>query len=483
MTTHVTQRRLRPYGLVLFALIIAEATGAFEATMLTVAIPHLIKEFGATTTDVGWAVTWFLLVAGASGALGGRLGDLFGRRRVLIIVLALSILGSVISVAFGSFEAIIVGRAIQGVSGAVLPLLMGISREAVQPKRVPVTIAVVAGTVTFAAAIGYLVAGILVDTVGWEAIFIASGGLALLAAILCAVLLAPSPKLWKPGDRIDYVGGLVFVPALAILLYGVSSSRTAGWTSSLVLSCVIGGIVLAAFWVWWELRNPMPILNLRLLAQPKFALTMAMIAFFALGPMGGFFILQPVILQYPESAPVGLGLTASAAGVLSLVLGVFGYAMSPVAGAVASRWGAKRAALIGTLAATLVLPTIFVVRDNLVMITVVFFVMAVTSTFTLTSIPNLIAESVPQENMAEGSGFYVVVRSLFQAVSTSLVALMLSTAVAPGTQFPQVSAFGLAMGMMSVSALAGFLTVLMIRERRSGMATVTADGTPSAAPA
>ena len=465
-TTTPTSRPLRPYALVLITLIIGEATGAFEATMLTVAIPHLIQEFHVTTIDVGWAITGFFLVAGASAAIGGRLGDLFGRNRVLVIVLLLSVLGSLISAGIGTFPAIVAGRSIQGVSGAVLPLLMGLVRESVDRTRVPITIAVVAGTVSIAGAGGFFVAGVLIDHVGWHSIFLASGALAVLAAIATAIFLSPSPRLFKPGDRVDLLGGVLFVPALAVLLYGASSSNRLGWTSPIVWGCIVAGIAIGAFWVWWELRSPSPLLNLRLLTSRKLSLTMAMIACYSIGPFGGFFLLQPVLLQYPKSAPVGLGLTATMAGLLSLVLALFGYAVSPFAGLVAGRNGARTAAISGLIPILFLMPLMFLFRDQLWVVISLMLVMSLATTFVITSIPNLVAEAVPVENMSEGTGFYVVVRSVFQSVSTSLVALILSSSVAPGTQFPRVTAFGTSIALMAAGALAALLCVVLIRRAR-----------------
>nr|WP_272954547.1 MFS transporter [Kribbella sandramycini] len=444
-------------------MVIAEATGAFEASMLTVAVPHLVQEFGVSTVDVGWAITGFFLVAGASAAVGGRLGDLFGRRRVLIIVLLLSVVGSLISALIGTFPSIIVGRSIQGVSGAVLPLLMGLVRESVDRKRVPITIAIVAGTVSIASAIGFFTAGILVDTIGWRSIFLVAAGLAVAAAAITALTLPPSPRQFAPGDRIDVIGGLTFVPALAILLYGVSSSAEHGWASPVVWISIYAGIALGTIWAWWELQHPSPLINLRLLTSRKLTLTLAMIACYSLGPFGGFALIQPVLLQYPRSAPVGLGLSATAAGILFLGLAMFGYAASPFAGMLAGRRGARAAAVGGLLPTALLTPLLFLFRDSLGLTILIMLLMSIAATFIFTAIPNLITEVVPIGNASEGVGFYVVVRSIFQSVSTSLVALLLSSSVAPGTQFPTAGAFGFAMALMTAGSLGALAYALLIR--------------------
>lgn len=461
-----TESRFRPYPLVLTALVAAEATGAFEAAMLTSAVPHLIADFQVRTTDIGWAFTGFMLMVAAAAAIGGKLGDLFGRKKVLIIVLLLSILGSVVSVAVGTFGAIIAGRTIQGVSGAVLPLIMGISREAVAPRRVPVTMAVVAGTVSIAGALGFFASGLLIQYVNWHAIFIAAAVLAALAAALCHCFLNPSPKTHVPGEKVDIVGGFLFVPALAAILYGVTYAQTAGWTDAVVLGCLAVGAVIGAFWVWWELRVPRPLLNLRLLAKPKYALTMGIVAFLSFGAIGGMQLVQPILFQSPTSAPVGLGLTPSVFGTIGLGIAAIGFLCAPVSGTVAGRVGAKRSMLIGMAFLAVALPCFFLLRDSLALMLFVLVLSVIGTTFALTSIPNLLAEVVPTDNMGEAMGFAVVIRSLFQAISVSVFALTMSSAVVPGTQLPTVGAYGLTIAIGSVGVVVGLLLVFLVRGNR-----------------
>lgn len=455
--------RLRPYALVLITLIVAEATGAFEAAMLSSAVPKLIADFGITTADMGWAFSGFLLVGAASAAIGGRLGDLFGRKKLLMIVLVVSIVGSLVSILIGTFPAIIAGRSIQGVSAAVLPLIIGIAREAVAPKRVPLTIAVVAGTVTIAGSLGYLVSGFLVQFASWHGIFIASGALAAIATLLALFTLNRSPVTHVKGEGLDIFGGVLFVPALALILFGVTSSQGAGWSSPLVLGCIAAGVVVLAIWVWWELRVPKPLLNLRLLGRPKYALTIGIVAVLAFGAFGGMQLVTPILLQAPTTAPVGLGLSPSAFGSLALILGIVGYVFAPISGLVAGRAGAKRAMIIGILILLVGFPGYIIFRDNLFLIAVVMLMQGAGTTFALTAVPNLLAEAIPKANMSEGMGLSVVARSTAQAIGISVFSVGLSSAVVPGTPLPQLSAFVLVIVMAVVGVAVGLVLVLLIK--------------------
>jgi MFS family permease len=476
-------RDLRPYPLVLAALVAAEATGAFEASMLISAVPKLIAEFHLKATDVGWAFTGFLLMSAAAAAIGGKLGDLFGRKKVLLIVLLLSIVGSLVSVTVGTFPAIVLGRTIQGVSGAVLPLIMGISREAVAPKRVPVTMAVVAGTVTVAGAFGYWAAGQLVEHFSWHGIFIVAGALAVVATVLCHFALNPSPKNHVKGEKVDVIGGVLFVPALAAILYGVTSSQTKGWSSAVVLGCIAAGTFIGAFWVWWELRVAQPMINLRLLGRPKYTLTMGIVACLAFGVMGGMQLVQPLLFQSPENAPVGLGMSPSAFGDMGLAISVVVFLAAPLSGMLAGRFGAKRPMLVGVVALTAFMPCYYLLRENLPLLVAVLILTGLGTTFVLTSIPTLLAEVVPTGNMGEAMGFAVVIRSLLQAVGISVFSVALSSSVVPGTQFPQLGAFGLTIALASAGAVAGLALTLLVRGGvRPPVKTAEAEAAPIMAP-
>jgi MFS family permease len=215
--------------------------------------------------------------------------------------------------------------------------------------------------------------------------------------------------------------------------------------------------------VWWELRVPKPLLNLRLLARPKYALTMAIVACISFGAFGGMQILQPILFQSPESMPIGLGLTPSVFGTIGLATAAFGFLFAPVSGMVAGRVGAKRAMLIGAVGLAVTTPFYYFFRDSLSLVLVVMVLASVGTMFVLTSIPTMLAEVVPPENMGEGMGFSVVVRSLFQAISISVFSLTLSSEVVPGTALPTVGAFGLTIAVGSVGVLAGLLLVSLVR--------------------
>src|SRR5205814_2976814 len=148
----------RRFWLVILPLVLAELTCALESNMLYSALSSFYKIFN-DPAGVGWLITAFLLMSAAAAAVCGRLGDLFGRSRVLIIMLGIALTGSVMSALAPSLGWIVAGRTLQGASMAILPLCFGVVRENLPPQRVAFAVGVLGGTYTVGCAIGYVLGG------------------------------------------------------------------------------------------------------------------------------------------------------------------------------------------------------------------------------------------------------------------------------------------------------------------------------------
>ena len=157
---------------------------ALEISMLFPSLPALMRDFGDPAT-VMWTVTIHYLAAASSVALAGRLGDLFGRKRILLAALCIALCGSLLSLESSSLLEIIVGRGLQGLSAAVIPLSFGLVREIMPHERVPFGIGVVATAAPVVGGVGTLIGGVLVDTLSWRWIFGTSA-----AVTACTILLA-----------------------------------------------------------------------------------------------------------------------------------------------------------------------------------------------------------------------------------------------------------------------------------------------------
>lgn len=179
--------------LIVATLLLVEIFAAFESGMIFVALPKIAAEY-KDVAGAGWLITGFVLAQAATAAIGGRMGDLFGRRRVLIILMALCTLGSAISATSSSLGMILLGRVIQGCSGAILPICYGIMKEAGPRERLPFLIGCLTGGYAVGSAFGYILGGVFVDMGGWHAIFICT-------VVFGLVLLLPIRLIVPKGLR------------------------------------------------------------------------------------------------------------------------------------------------------------------------------------------------------------------------------------------------------------------------------------------
>lgn len=453
--------RQRSAWVIIAVLVAVEIISAFETSMVYAAIPTFIAEFNSNAATVGWAVTAFLLVAAASAAVCGRLGDMYGRERVLIVLLFAAAAGSIISAVGDSIGSIIVGRAIQGVAGAILPLCIGLAREHLPAAKVPVAVAIISGSAVAAGSASLLVAGVMLDHASWHMIFVVAAVYAIGAIALVAFVLP-----WRPPkgttEKVDYVGAVAFVPAIAAVLLGVNKSTTWGWTDPATLGLVLGGLAMMVLWVLWELRATSPIVNIRQFADRKFALTMLATLAISIGPIGVTTMIIPIVLQSPTSAPFGLGLTPTNAGWLSFVGSMFGFVCTPLSGRIAAAVGARTSMLIGSVLFLIGNVLLFFVHDSVAGMVVMVITVSVATAFAYTALPNLLVEAVPEHATSEATGTNAVVRTGGSGIGVSIATMLLSsTALASGLN--TISGLNAVIVMLSVMSLAAIGFTLLIR--------------------
>lgn len=455
---------VRPVWVIVTVLIVADIVSSVESSMMLVALPSLMAAFDANAADVSWVITAFLLVSAVSAAICGRLGDIYGRRRLLILLLLVSVIGSIVSIATGTLLGVVIGRAIQGVAGGILPLCFGLAREHLPAKRVPMAIALVAATAMLAAAIGGLMGGIIVDNLDWHYLFVVAGVIAIVAAAVCRLL--PKSTIVARVERIDYPGAVLFTAGIALVLLGVTKSATWTWSDMRTIGCVLGGAVALAGWIWWELRTDSPLINLRMFARRKLALSLTAMMALAAGLLGGATVALPIVYISPTDAPIGLGFSATTAGIIGFGITILAFAVSPISGRIAAKAGARWSLVVGTVLGIIATVGLATLNSTAVGFVMSAAVVLLAISFVSTSLPNLIVEEVPAENTSEMTGMITVVRLAFTGVGTAIVTLLLSLSVVPGTRFATVGAFSSVWIFIGACCIAGLVLALLIRPGR-----------------
>lgn len=322
------------YAGIVTALFLAEMAATFETSMLYAALPTLIRDFGDPVT-AGWLVTIHMLVGSSAAILAGRLGDIKGRRTMMMALLAVSGVGSVISGVTNNFAIVFAGRALQGLSLAVLPLSIGILREALHQDRVPVAIGFMTTAQGMGIAVGLVLGGVIIDHLNWHWLFALSALLLAISWIAVRQFIPARPG--TPSETpIDWFDGVLPIPGIVMVLLGVSFSKDAGWFAPQVWGFVASGLAIVGFWVSRSLRVPAPFIDLRILGTRNVALANAINVLLAFGTMQLVFVFS-TYTQAPSWTMAGLGMSATVAGLAKLPSNFLSFFAGPFS--VPIRWG------------------------------------------------------------------------------------------------------------------------------------------------
>ena len=444
--------------IILAALVIAEIIASFEVSMIYAALPTIAREF-ADPIGAGWMITAYLLVGSVSAGLASRLGDLFGRRRVMLVVLASTAVGSLVSALSADLGGLIAGRALQGMSAALLPLSIGIVREHLPRARVPVAIGWLAAMATFSAGAGLLLGGFLVDNAGWRTMFWfgAAHGVIAMALVMGFV---PASTRAAMVERLDWLGGVLYAPAIALLLWALSRFKSYGMGNALTLGMLASGMALLALWLWLEWRHPAPMIDVRRIARRDVGLPMALMFLFGLGTSQLMLVLMG-LAQQPLWTGVGLGLSATAAGLVKLPSNFMGLFGAPWGGYLAAKRGARSAATLGSLFILLGWCGLTLSHHAVWVLVMWAMVTALGGAMMMSAVPNLLVEVVPAERTSEFVGLSQVVRTLGTAIGTQVASVLLATELVRDPQsaaaFPSGSAYLLTMAAITVVSAACWL--------------------------
>ena len=468
--------RAHRFWLVLATLVVAEITCAFETSMISVALAKLYGLYG-DPVRVTWLITAYGLTSAATVAIGSRLGDLYGRRRMLVIMLLIATVGSLISALSSDLNIIILGRAIQGASMSVLPLAFGILREVAKDrKELNVGVGVLGGTYSFSTGLGIVLGGVIVDRADWQDMFLLSAGVAVTALVMVLAVL-PRDRPRTVSGRLDLIGGVTLVIPITALLLGLNAGKAEGWGSPMTLGLFAGGIAGMAAWVIYELRQADPMIDVRLLKNPQIATVNLMICFCAVGPMIYPQVLMP-LLQQPLWTGVGLGITATLAGLVKLPTNLTSGVAAIASGYLAQRHG-MRAVVIWAMAANLLAWVLLIFFHDSVWSLVLASVLLIAPAGTILfgCAPGLIIEATPADRTSEATGMTSVLRAISQAVGSQLIALCLATSLvsnAAGARFPDEQAYLTTFIYLAVCCVLSLGFAFMIPRRRTAAAPAPA---------
>ncbi|MBB3860911.1 MFS family permease [Novosphingobium hassiacum] len=460
--------------LLMCALFVVEVTAAFETAMIYAASGQLIKAFGDPIA-VGWLITVYLLVGAAAAAIIARLGDIYGRRRVSLVLMAVIACGSLLSALSSSFLLILIGRGLQGISSAILPLCFGMARENMQPTKVPLAVGVIMSGASAGSAAGLVIGGSIVDNFGWQAIFYASAGMATLSFALLLLFVPRSTAQKGPRAKLDVGSALLFVPGLLAILIAISEGKDWGWTSPTVLGLLAGGLALIVIWIRRSLKHADPLIDVRLFANRNVAIANASYGLIALGGLQMTLVFS-IMMQAPVWTGIGLGLSAAVAGLVKLPANVLAFFAGPLSGYSTTRLGGRAVMAGGGMLSALGWVFVLIFHDNVWQIGLSFCIITLGTAILYAAGPNVVISAVPPDRTSEATGMLAVVRSIAMGVGSQLIAVLLATSTISqqGTRgtYPDAHAFMLTVVVIMCLTLSAALISLLL-PRRAGLPNLT----------
>ena len=449
---------------ILAVLLAAGISFAVTQTIVLPALSVLGRSYGASPTATSWIVTGFLLSASVSTPIIGKLGDVYGKGRVLTVVLALFALGGAVNALAGSIELVIAGRVLQGVAGGVFPLSFGIIRDTFPRDRVPGAISLVSSVFGVGAGIGLPLSGVVVDHTHASVVFWISL-LALPAAVAAHRVIPRTATV--PGMRIDWAGALLLSAALALLLLGVTQAPAMGWGSPGNLALLLTGLALLVGWVALEQRVEQPLIELAVLRRRAVLATNVTGLLTGLAMFSGF-LLIPQIAQAPESTGYGLGASVTVAGLLLAPSALGQLVAGPVAGRLGVRIGFRTTLLLGSLLSSTAFSLLAVLHERWWHLALAGLLLGSGVAFAFASMANLIVAAVEQTEVGIATGINTVTRTVGGAFGSALsTAVLASTIGADG--LPSGEGYRVAFALAALMALLAGASALQVpkAERRT----------------
>ncbi|WP_245839111.1 MFS transporter [Nocardia donostiensis] len=461
MVTHAKSPARPPNRLLTIVLCLSGIVVALQHTLVVPLLGKFPEILGIGYPSASWLVTVTLLTAAVATPILSRLADMFGKRRMMLVSLGTIVAGSVIAAVGGNFLAVLVGRGLQGLASALVPIGIAMLRDELPKARVASATAMMSATLGIGSALGLPLPGVLYEHFGWESIFWLS---AIAAALLFVAVLAVVPEsAIRVSGRFDIGGAVLLSVALVALLLVISQGGSWGWTSSSTLTAVAVAVFAFAAWFPFELRVDLPMVDLRTSARRPVLLTNLAALLVGISMYANLLATTQQLSMTTETG-YGFGLSVLASGLCMVPAGLMMVVFAPISARMIERIGAKYTLLIGTgLLVVAYTARLFLTGSVPLIVMGAMFVMIGTA-IAYSAMPMLIMGSVPITETASANGLNTLLRSVGTSISSGLISALLTavTMDVAGQELPSLGAFRLVFVMAAVAALATLAVAVFI---------------------
>lgn len=433
---------------------------------VTPALPSISQHFD--TANVGWVITIVTLMLAASTPLVGKLGDIYGKKRMMLVSGGVFAAGSLLCALAPNFELFLAGRGLQGAGMAILVLAFGLIRDILPKSIIPVAIGFVATGMGASTILGPVIGGYLIDTFGYTGVFWAQLVHVVVAGAVIAFVV-PESTLRTPS-KLDIAGAVLLGIGAFVVLFGIGKAGTWGYTSAQTLLCVGGGLAIIAAWLFYERRPAEPLIDLKLLREGPIAKTLLASAFVQFVLVSHSMLIPMFVMTSPDlGLGYGFGVSALAVAIYTVPTGVVSMIAGPFAGYFTRRIGPAPVLIFGGVALAAGALLLAILHDSTAQILIGQTVLGLGLGSASATLPNLIIRTVPARSQGIAGGMMNLSGSLGSALGSQIMITILAVPgvvlVGRAAQYAEQGFVYAFFTLAAVGAMAAVMGVLLTRNK------------------
>ncbi|MET9450340.1 MFS transporter [Streptomyces cinerochromogenes] len=459
--TTTDQPTRRAGGAVVPVLAFAGIVVAVMQTLLVPVIKDLPQLLDTAPSNATWVLTSTLLSGAVATPIMGRLGDLYGKRRMLVLSLAVMVAGALVSAVTSQLLLMIVGRTLQGFAMGAIPLGIGLMRDMLPREKLGSAMALMSSSIGVGGGLALPAAALVAQHADWHALFYGAAGLGALAIVLTLLAVPESPM--RAEGSFDLLGALGLSTGLVLLLLPITKGSDWGWSSGTTLGLFAGSLAVLLLWGVYELRIPAPLVDLRTTARPAVLFTnlasiMVGVAFYVVS------LVLPQLLQLPTATGYGLGQSMVVAGLCVAPLGLTMMFTAPVYARLSARYGPKVTLITGLLVIAIGYGGGLGLMDAAWQTVVTSVVLGAGIGLAYSSLPALIVGAVPASETGAANGLNTLMRSIGTSVSSAVIGMVLANTAndVGGVEIPTMHGFRVSFLIATAAVAVGLLLALFL---------------------
>ncbi|MEV6111645.1 MFS transporter [Streptomyces sp. NPDC052109] len=465
--THTTtdQPARRASGAVVPVLAFAGIVVAVMQTLLVPVIKDLPQLLDTAPSNATWVLTSTLLSGAVATPIMGRLGDLYGKRRMLVLSLAVMVVGALVSALTSQLLTMIVGRTLQGFAMGAIPLGIGLMRDMLPREKLGSAMALMSSSIGVGGGLALPAAALVAQHTNWHALFYGAAGLGVVAIVLTLLVVPESPM--RAEGSFDLPGAIGLSTGLVLLLLPITKGSDWGWSSGTTLGLFAASVAVLLLWGLFELRHRAPLVDLRTTARPAVLFTnlasiMVGVAFYVVS------LVLPQLLQLPKATGYGLGQSMVVAGLCVAPLGLTMMFTAPVYARLSAKYGPKTTLIMGLLIIAIGYGGGLGLMDAAWQTIVTSVVLGAGIGLAYSSLPALIVGAVPASETGAANGLNTLMRSIGTSVSSAVIGMVLANTAndVGGVAIPTMHGFRVSFLIATAAVAVGLLLALFLPSAR-----------------